>query len=1173
VKRFSTLLRTTLAGLVLAAGAPALAQPGAPAAEPAAEPTVPRRDTPLVLQLSPEELRELKQHEQDFARYKAAAERHEGRMRAVLLGEYEDRIARLDKRYGEGLRKAEAEQRQRHIDAIARLQKFVADYPDHPQFTPDAMFRLADLYLDEANFEFEKQLERFGSAPVEGADLDAELQATADYSKSLALWQDIVQRFPDYRQRPGTLYLYGYYLKQTGEDRKSLQVFRGLVCGNKHEPLGEPPPAPNRDQVRLSTVAAKRTFVNPYADCQAITDDKALIEDAWVRGVGDIHFLTPGELNESIAAYEKVARNKQSKFYDEALYKLAWSYYRNDDFLKGIEAFDESVVFSDSLVAQGKDPLPLRPEALQYIAISFTDPWSVDEQPDPVRGFDRAFGFYKDRMTEPHVRDVFEQLGDTFMVLEAYDQAVDSYRIALDKWPLDPRNPEVHQKIVNAFESKGDTDAADDEAAKLVARYAAGTDWYRANEMNREAIESQARINERMLRAAAENLHKAAQAARQEYVARPTPAGKERYVDLYRRSAALYRQFIEEYPTSEQVYEFTYRIGETLFFAEEYLTSIDYYRWVRDHRDLSEQRFEKAARSIVQAYQKEVEKQVASNQIVEPPVPTLEQLKALPSPIRPQTIPPIQRELQKALDEYQTLINDPSTAPNMGLLAALVSYRYLHLDDAVPRFEKVFDRFCGTPEATKAKDGLLAIYEARNEDAKFKSTNDKFITKQCGSAEDISLALAQNRSKEFREAEDLFKAQRFDAAAIAFYRYYKQADARDPNRPVALFNSAVAYDKSGKPKTAVYLFKEFTDNPAPDFRGSEYYLPALYATAASYYKAFDYKNAVTTYLDVVRISNEKGRKPPAGERSLEQIRLDALFNAATLRELDRVFKDPKGAPGTGAASLYKRYAELEPDRRKADRAMWSIPRLWVEAQELELAARAYADWRSKYGRDPANGDDYIYSFWNMAKQYEKKGRKKETADTKAATIQAWSTVGRPQGTAGADLAAEFDFELAEAAYNRDFAPYKPGKARTEKEAKKTLDSLDSISQRTRDRFLALAKYSSGPWGLASLVRIGDTFFFQAIKITEIPIPKEIEDLDRRAPDKDILIKYQAAIDTLVKPLEQQARVQWEKVVTTGKQQGVSNKWTQLAQERLHDFISQDEFPVLRESLAEGTQNP
>src|SRR5690606_7932173 len=213
---------------------------------------------------------------------------------------------------------------------------------------------------------------------------------------------------------------------------------------------------------------------------------------------------------------------------------------------------------------------------------------------------------------------------------------------------------------------------------------------------------------------------------RAEYLAAPTPEGKAKYIDLYKRAAELYQRFIDEYPTSSDVYEFTYRLGETNFFAENYMASIAYYRWVRDHRDLSEARFEKSARSIVQAYQAEVDRQVKAGQLTEPPEPTIESLKAMPQPIRPMEIPTLYRELQTALDEDQQLINDPSTAPSMGLLAGIISYRFMHLDDAARRFEQTFERFCGTPEAVKAKDGLLAIYEVQDNDDLFQATNEKF---------------------------------------------------------------------------------------------------------------------------------------------------------------------------------------------------------------------------------------------------------------------------------------------------------------------------------------------------------------------------------------------------------------------------------------------------------------
>lgn len=1130
---------------------------------------------------SPEELEILAEVEQDLKRFELAANQHHKRMQSILAGEYRDRKGQLESRYATKIGNADNQEQERRLNAIALLEKFIVDYPEHQQFTPDAMFRLADLYLDQAEFDFEKS---FDEEFDPDSDVDSEALATADYSKALALWEELIAKFPGYRQKASTLYLLAYYLKQTEVERKALQVFRGLACANKYDPLGEPEPAP-------STALARAALGGPrsappatlYEGCESLTDNEELLQDVWVRGIGDIHFLTPGSLDKAIAAYQKVAVDKESKFYDEALYKLAWSYYRNDDFLKGIKAFDSSVVYSDSLVADGKDPLDLRPEAVQYIAISFTDPWSVEEQPDPGRSYDRALDFYKDRMDEAHVRDVFIQLGKTFGILEAYTQAADSYRIAVTKWPLAPDNPEIHQEIVNAFEEMGDSDLADEEAAKLALTYAPGTEWYNANETNRTAMEAQELIGERMLRAAAENTHKAAQYARAEWLQAVTDSGgdetahedmKARYLELYLKASVLYERFLTENPTAEMSYEFTYRLGEVLFFAERYNEAIPHYTWVREHRHLSEARFEKAARSVVQCYEKELGLLIAAGSVSEPGLPTIEELLAMPKPIAAKTIPQAYRDLQTSLDEYQKLVNDPQSAPDMGYEAALISYRHLNLSDAETRFQSTLKRFCGSDKAVKSKDALLAIYEATGNDAAFTKTNEDFISSKCGSDGDVALAAAQNRSKEFRQAESLFKTEQYAKAASAFYLFYKTAPADDANRPIALYNGAIAYDKSGKPKTAVYLFKEFTENADPAFRDSEYFLPARYLTAVSYYKAFDYENAVAVYLDVVKAASDKNRKPPAGERTAEEMRLDALFNAASLRELDRVYKDPRSAPGTGAASLFERYAKLEKDERKSDRAYWAIARVWKGAQNLSKQSQAYDRWRSKYGRRSENSDDYVFSYFDMAKSYEKKGSSKAAGKAKEATLKAWATVGSPKNSVASDLAAEFSFEKADAFYNRTFTPFKIKRApKTKAEADKVLGDLDRLADGARQKFTDLAKYESGPWALAARTRLGDVFYFQALKIAEIPIPKEIIKLDDKYPDKDILIQYEDAIGGLVKPLEEAARQQWEAVINAGKQQGVSSKWTQLANERLHDFVSQDEFPVLRNELREGTVNP
>jgi TolA-binding protein len=1110
--------------------------------------------------LSIDELKELDAIEADAETYERAAVNHEQRLRVLLYREYVDKRKELENRYRERLELTSVEQLAQRRSAIERLEEFLKRYPSHAEFTPDAMFRLADLYVDEANYQYENQLEAGGGLPPptaddESFDADEVPYDGPDYSPALALWRGIVERFPKYRQYDGTLYLYGYYLGQVGKDRQSRQVYLALVCGNRFKPLDEPPPAPTREQIRAAL--DNRTAYRGYQGCESRSELPDLVQEAWVRGVGDAHFNTPGELPQAIAAYRKVAGEKDSKYYDEALYKLAWSYYRNDDFLLGIQAFDESVQ-----------------EAIQYIAISFTDPWSVEEQVDPARALERADAFYASRYKERHVRDVYEHLGDTFRIIEAYPQAIDSWRRVLREYPLDSQNPKVHQKIVSALEATGDKDAADEEAARLATTYARGTEWYAANETNREAMESQISIGQHMLRATAENTHRAAQLARKDYDADPTPDNKQRYLELYARAANLYQQYLEQYPDSDEVYEFTYRIADTRFFSEQYADSVPFYRWVRDHRDLSEKYYLKAALSVVQARQAEVDQQLARGTLTEPPVPTAETLRALGT-VEPLPIPMPYRDLRDAYDEYQQLVADPKTAPTMALAAALVSYRHLQLDDAIRRFQVVLQKFCGTDEATRAKDGLLVIYDARGQADLFTKTNQDFINAACGDDAAIALAQAQNRSMEFQRAERLFTSQEYETAALEFYRFYKTAPNDDPNLPLALYNSAIAYDRSGRPKTAIYLFEEFTGNPSKEFRASPYFVEALYLTAVAHQKAFDYQSAVDVYLKVVAVASEKDRPEPPGGRTLEQIRLDAMFNAALLRELDRVYQDPRAQPKTGAISLYRRYLSVEPDRRKQDRALWAVARVYESMQDYRAMTDTYDEWRRKFGRDPGNEQDYVFTYYNEAKAWAKKGVTRAADGARRETIKAWDTVGRPEGTPTASMAAELEFHYAEEFYNQRFERFKfswPTNP-TEKNVNRNLDNYDKLVTQAQEGFTGIGKYQDPLYGAAALVRIGDLQFFSAQALINAPPPKEITRLDERFPDKGILTAWQERIEQIVQPKIDTAVNQWKKVVSTAKAAGISNRWTQLAQERLHDFVNADEFPVLRDELVGTTEHP
>ena len=1120
----------------------------------------------VAMPLSPAEMDVLRDIEGEWTRYVDSGEAHHKRMRQVLLREYDSRTKELERRYAERISRTEADLTKRHKDTIALLEKFIAKHPNDPVLTPDQMFRLADLYLDVADAELEARL---AAQDASGAPPDADApDMIADYSRSLALWEDILKRFPSYRQLPSTLYLLAYYGK-TKDERRSLLLFLALACSNKYKFTDPPPAVPSRQEAIARS--ALPTLRDPYADCQPWPNaDVELVRHAWIRGIADHHFSITGELDESIASYLKVANGgNESSLYAESLYKLAWSYYRRDYLPDSIRRFDESIKLYDSVIASGGQPaLELRDESVQYIAVAFTDPWQGETETDPVKSFARARDYYKGRESEPHVRDVWVAMGNAFQEIQSWDQAVDSYRLAIGPpWELNPGNPVVHQQIVNVFELKGDKFAADGAAAELAIRYAPGSAWYVANEKDREAMENQRRIAERALYAATRNTHTAATESRKEYeaAAKKDPAAKEEYLALYGKAVDLYRTFIQQYPESDYVYEFTYLQGEALYFSERYLEAVEQYRWVRDHRDLSEQYFLEAAQSVLQSYEAEAARRVAAGELTALKVPTGDELRAMSQPLTPQPIPAIYLQLQSEWDNYQTMVPDPRTAPQQGINAALVSLAYLHVDDAIARFEKVMSKFCGNPEAVKAKDGLLSIYDATGQLDKFEETNKRFIATKCGDATSIELAKSQNRSIDFRRARDLFAAKQYIPAAEAFYKYYKTAPVADPDLPTALYNAAVNYKLGDRPKTAIALFKEFTQSKDKLFRESPYYLDAKRLTALSYQSAFDYDNAIANYLelyDLAKKAKKLGIKPPEplpGEPplTLEQISLNALYNAAFAAELNRDFKR--------AIDLYTRYEREETSRAAQDNALWSVANMYKSAGDVDALVRTSAAWRKKYGKD--NPDRQVESYYNEAALWKRKGKTTQANAAGQSTINAWKAAGATRGSRGAKLAGEWELAFAESFYEGTFIPYAIKKAaRTLPELEAQRKGAQDLTLKTQDKYLALDAYGVAEYSMAAKVRYGDTLYQFAGKLSDAPLPVPV------AKNPDAVAAFEETRDKNLQKYLSEAKAQWAEVVDLAKKGGISNRWSQQALENLgREFPG--EFSVLSQEIVEGTEAP
>src|SRR5262249_44882047 len=155
---------------------------------------------------------------------------------------------------------------------------------------------------------------------------------------------------------------------------------------------------------------------------------------------------------------------------------------RDNRFPEAVREFDKLVRWADEKKAGGdKFGSDLRPEAVQYLGGSFSEPdWDGDTLPDDVTGFERAREFYKGREGEPHVREVFQRLGDILFDSTKYADAIGAYKELLAKWPNYAEAPQVQDKIVRAYEKDRNMIAAAKERELLGRNYTKNSDWYKA---------------------------------------------------------------------------------------------------------------------------------------------------------------------------------------------------------------------------------------------------------------------------------------------------------------------------------------------------------------------------------------------------------------------------------------------------------------------------------------------------------------------------------------------------------------------------------------------------------------------------------------------------------------------------------------------------------------------
>ncbi|MBX3227225.1 MAG: tetratricopeptide repeat protein [Labilithrix sp.] len=576
---------------------------------------------------TPAQIAALEAMRQEVDAYEKGAREYRDTVTTIIKLHYETKKKEILSGLDQEIAIEKAELKKAREVAIRRLEEFIRTYDGpraHPEATPDAMYRLAALYEERSRSED-------AVAPLEEGLKDA-----------IRLYKRVVREYPKYREIAGIYYFLGHALNDAGRMPESQQVWRSLVCHNHYPyPVAVDPKDKERDTVKplpqdgdeAHWTAWRRRYNNPKAptkanpetvytevypeDCKFIPqtslrpgeDPKYVAEVWWQIGNWEFDQLDFGSgvtkedpaavwgYNRAASAYARGMKYKKPPLYGVALYKYAWTLFKQQRYELATKEFVNLLLYTDEQEKiTGDRGADFRTEAYTYIAgsltnIDFTGPqdWEpyimrpdiLDTEPSPEKA-EKKLHIAIDRVKDPTLIpqdkpwtiEIYRALAYEFRSLNQFSNAIEVYDTMLQRWPMDPTAPETQNAIAETYDQMNVTkrpgtpehDATAQkalEARTKLANYIGNTPWVDANKDNPAAIQNAERLVRGGLRQAAAQHTTNARAAVAEAQAASNDPGRQiellsRAANEYKLAAVGWQGYLKQDENAPDAYESRY---------------------------------------------------------------------------------------------------------------------------------------------------------------------------------------------------------------------------------------------------------------------------------------------------------------------------------------------------------------------------------------------------------------------------------------------------------------------------------------------------------------------------------------------------------------------------------------------------------------------------------------
>ncbi len=371
---------------------------------------------------------------------------------------------------------------------------------DDPELRAEAMRRLGDLELEATEAD---QL----AQNIESLD-------STGYNNAVALYQQLLEAYPDYLRNDTVLYQLARAYEIGGRTDEALEILDELV---------------------------------------AKYPDTALIDEVQFRR-GEMLFLRK-RYNDAEMAYQDVRKyGETSRFYEQALYKLGWSQFKlawHEDSLepffdlldrkvKGIEIGEGE----ERLASLKRAERELVEDTFRVLSISFSY----------MEGADSIDTFLDERQNPAYSHVIYSNLGDLYLEKERYVDAAETYEAFVEQDPYHPKAPVLQVQVIEAYKQGGFPTLVLQGKKGFVERYGMdGEFWLRNPREENEAVAKHLKAN---LNDLAQYYHAEAQRD-----------GKK---SDYQEAANWYRKYLVYFPGEPDSANTNFLLAEILFESEDY---------------------------------------------------------------------------------------------------------------------------------------------------------------------------------------------------------------------------------------------------------------------------------------------------------------------------------------------------------------------------------------------------------------------------------------------------------------------------------------------------------------------------------------------------------------------------------------------------------------------------